>query len=476
MNRNRRNRTRGPCLGKLLAAACAVAAVCAPTAAADSLTFIKDDNVWLANPDGSGQHQVTLDGTASAPYESPSQADDGTIVALRQTSGERTRIYRLTQSGRLLNEPINTPAPGTGAMHAKVSPNGGLVAYWFVTTVRDPLCGFCVDLAQQVLISRSDRFTPHAEIGTPGTGSRPSWIGNDTLVMDNGSAEFWYYELGMAAADEWFTEGVFIGGGDGLQTLLDAEVAPTQDLLAVVRGNHQEAIRILELNGAPPQAPTPLSCNYVNPSGKFADPTWTRDGERLAWQEDDGVWLGDPGDPSCPNPELVIPGASAPDFSPAAINPGARPPCGNPGNPTACEQTPPKPQTCASCTSDPRADEPAPAIRRALDGVAASTKRRLARLSIRGLLRKGGFTIAFTAPSPGMLTVQLRLAGASRTVLARGRHAYTAAGKAKLKLKLTSQGRKRLRKARRLTTSLKLSFKPRGQQAISTSRRLRLKR
>src|SRR5687767_8651781 len=66
----------------VLAAACVVTAIGAPAAMADSLTFIKDHNVWLANPDGSGQHQVTLDGTASAPYESPSQADDGTIVAL----------------------------------------------------------------------------------------------------------------------------------------------------------------------------------------------------------------------------------------------------------------------------------------------------------------------------------------------------------------------------------------------------------
>ena len=102
-------------------------------AAADSLVFIRANNVWLANADGTGQYQVTLDGTASSPYSSPSQADDGTIVALRTPAGGRPQIWRMHQNGGLLNPPINTPAPGTGAIDARVSPDGQLVAYWFVT-------------------------------------------------------------------------------------------------------------------------------------------------------------------------------------------------------------------------------------------------------------------------------------------------------------------------------------------------------
>src|SRR5215213_5661011 len=64
-------------IGAMLALASA-----APVAA-DSLVFIRDSNVWLSNPDGSGQYQVTLDGTATSPYESPSQPDGGTVMAIR---------------------------------------------------------------------------------------------------------------------------------------------------------------------------------------------------------------------------------------------------------------------------------------------------------------------------------------------------------------------------------------------------------
>ncbi|MGZ8634512.1 MAG: hypothetical protein ACXWZZ_11765, partial [Solirubrobacteraceae bacterium] len=65
-------------LTALVVAAAAVVALAA-TASADSIVYVKDGNVWLTSPDAARQYQVTFDGG----YSSPSQADDGTIVALR---------------------------------------------------------------------------------------------------------------------------------------------------------------------------------------------------------------------------------------------------------------------------------------------------------------------------------------------------------------------------------------------------------
>ena len=79
-----------------LAAGLALAAVPA-AASADSIVFIKDANVWLANGDGTGRYQVTLDGTAEQPYRVPVQADDGTIVA-----SHRDEIVRMRQNGAVL--------------------------------------------------------------------------------------------------------------------------------------------------------------------------------------------------------------------------------------------------------------------------------------------------------------------------------------------------------------------------------------
>ena len=54
--------------GRLAAAGVVALALAFPTAgAASSIVYVKDSNVWIANADGSGQYQVTLDGTPASP-------------------------------------------------------------------------------------------------------------------------------------------------------------------------------------------------------------------------------------------------------------------------------------------------------------------------------------------------------------------------------------------------------------------------
>jgi hypothetical protein len=309
-------------LGPALLSTAAVALILPSVAAADSLVFIRGNNVWIAQADGSNPHRVTRDGTARYPYESPSEADDGTIVAIRATATTRRRIYRMRQSGRLLNPPINTPAPGTGAINAKVSPNGRLVAYWFSTAVASPACQFCVNAENQALISYSDRFTAADTIGTPNTGGWPSWIRNDTLVLTSGSGEVWYYRLGMPEAAPWFAD-YQTGGGTPIPTLLDAEVSPNGQRLAVVRGDNQEKVVLYAMNGQPPARPSPFTenCSWSARAGPLSDPTWSSNGKLLALQEGRNIFvLSLPSLTSCGQARTIrlIRGGTQPDFGKAA--------------------------------------------------------------------------------------------------------------------------------------------------------------
>src|SRR4029077_8863672 len=83
-------------------------------------------------------------------------------------------------------------------------------------------------------------------------------------------------------------------------------------------------------------------CFYEHPTGKFFSPTWSTSGDRLYWQEGDGVWSAPIAAPlpasACGTPVLLVAGASEPDASPAANAPGPRPACANPGNPAVCPQ------------------------------------------------------------------------------------------------------------------------------------------
>ncbi len=129
-------------LGGVLAAAAVTIPLGAAAAKASRVAFIRNHNVWLAAPDGSGQIRVTRDGTAANPYYSPSQADNGTIVALHGPDGQPTvatfsgggsRLYRLAPTGKLLGPPrisLFDPLPALvpRAIAADVSPNGRTVA------------------------------------------------------------------------------------------------------------------------------------------------------------------------------------------------------------------------------------------------------------------------------------------------------------------------------------------------------------
>ncbi len=216
----------------------ALALVGVAPASAESIVFIRDANVWLANADATGQYQVTLDGTTASPYESPSQADDGTILAVREVPGGRRELFRMRQNGELLNAPAKTPAPGTGAIDAQISPDGKIAAYWFITLVNDPFCAFCTNIASRALYSYSDRFTNYDDIRGPQTGTEPSWIDNDTVLLSNGNATQWYHDLGTVEAKQWWADSDNNGGGS-IVNLGDSEATRTGDRIAVVRGRQR---------------------------------------------------------------------------------------------------------------------------------------------------------------------------------------------------------------------------------------------
>src|SRR3712207_1526563 len=105
--------------------------VLAAPAAADSIVYTKDGNAWTARPDGTGAVQLTTDGTATLPYEQTTQADDGTVLAVRGS-----RLHRFDRAGRRLATfgSVLTDKPGPinayGPWDARISPDGTKVAYW----------------------------------------------------------------------------------------------------------------------------------------------------------------------------------------------------------------------------------------------------------------------------------------------------------------------------------------------------------
>jgi hypothetical protein len=317
-------------LGLALAAAALSALLYAPAGVASSIVLLKDGNVWLAKPDGSGLHQVTLDGSPGSPYRSPTQADDGTIVAQRGTQGD-ARLHRMKQNGALLNAPIGTAAPGTGPLDPTVSPDGTKVTFWFITVVTP--CWWCYGLRYAQLYTYSDRFTDPSVFGRQDSRRQPSWMGNGkTLGFYGVKASYQDVGAGQNSYTDWFSEADYVDDPAQWLNLYQGEVSRDGQKLAVARRNDDNGGTILlyRTNGGPPAKPTPL-CELSGPVGTFSHPTWSPDGTKLAWAEGNGIWSATVppllDETACAgiSPNLLIPGGSAPDWGPAEVAPPRQP-------------------------------------------------------------------------------------------------------------------------------------------------------
>ena len=74
-----------------------------------------------------------------------------------------------------------------GPWEAQVSPDGSRIAYWRgIQRLDAPMGGMTpYDLEDQVVVSRSDRFTPDSTYGYQRDYRDPSWIGSRELLVFN---------------------------------------------------------------------------------------------------------------------------------------------------------------------------------------------------------------------------------------------------------------------------------------------------
>ncbi len=436
----------------LLAAAVAVAATAASAAPAmaGSIAYIKDGNVWLSTDDGGRQFQVTTAGG----YADVSQADDGTMIALKGV-----RLHKLDRMGNVLAD-FDTPVSDTrppgqrvfyGPFDPAISPDGSKVSYtyYYMTQSQNPTCypPQCVTTINEggTGYSRSDRQTGWDEPGFyRHSGWRNAfWVDDQTTVLSDpthlpnhdvivdtpgerqGATGF--------MAKTWFSDTVennpHMSGGD---------ITRDKRKLAFVTGENDSTLSFYAVSefpttfpdGEAPYSTKPTVCyRYNKAAGNvFGTPTFSPDGGRAAFTNADGIHVVNVPDFSkgctmqgaSPQSKLTIPGAIQPDWGPAEV-PAARP------------TTP--------VTPDPPKDtKPSPEIKPAAPAIA------LTKVALRKAL-SGGLAAKLTGATPGKTEVVARYRGkavakASGTVAGDGTLAVT--------LKFTKAAKKSLKKLKKV--------------------------
>jgi hypothetical protein len=443
-----------------LAAATAMALAAAAPAAADSISYVKDGNVWLTTPDGARQFQVTSSGA----YTYASQADDGTFVAL---TGER--LHRLDRMGNVLADfatPVSDgpPPPSPpgysdatanyfhGPFDPEISPDGTKVTYtyyWQHYTYDHILGGMRQRLESGTAISHADRLTGWDEFG----GNLSGWV--DATWLDNGLIA--RANAGVPLAEDVVLNTVAPGqkseltrwyrspGGYKRQ---DPEINDQRTMLALAGTaaepvkEHMAVWRITDGFSADPEPCFAIIDDKQRdriPNGL----SWSPDGLSLAWEDSQGINTYLVGDQSagCKPAEgetkLLIPGGTDPDWGPADV------PAGRPSAPAKPAPAPGgKPTGQSPVAGKPVAGAAPVKLAEALASGLKVTVKAPAKGSVRVTARKGAKVVArgtATAKRKGAaVAVTLRFTAAGKRALAGG------AGAVRLKLTATAAGRKKV--------------------------------
>jgi hypothetical protein len=102
---------------------------------------------------------------------------------------------------------------------------------------------------------------------------------------------------------------------------------------------------------------------------------------------------------------------------------------------------------------------------------------------IAAILKAGGYVLSFRAPEAGRALIRwylvpkrAQLAKAKPVLVAVGQTRFTAAGTKKIKLKLTAEGKRLLKHAKRLKLTSKGSFTPAGGTVVTLSKTFTVRR
>jgi hypothetical protein len=345
------------CLG-----AFAAAAVAAPAAQADSVVYLKGGNVWIAAPDGSRARQLTLHQYG---WSSPSEADDGTIVAaggLQRVNPGGTdsdgsdQLYRFHPDGNQIGGPIptygsySTPScPAYPPSRVRVSPDATRIAYGIYA---------CGDFGHMVAL-----WTPSSATGlsfpdqTQGQVDfmNPAWIDSSTFtVSHNGPPVFGaHWGVHSVEAPDNTGPGWFDSHSPMDNMTADAVISRSgQEAVVFFNDAHDwtdgrpRNVRLVVYSN--PSMPSDFSgafgdpvCNVALDASQISDvlrlsPSLSPDGTKVLWGDDRGVEIASLDNPSnCASiaPRLLIPGASQPFYAkgderaPAAnpVQPGVNP-------------------------------------------------------------------------------------------------------------------------------------------------------
>jgi hypothetical protein len=337
--------------GLVVAAGAALALpIAAAPASADTLVYVKNGAVYIAQPDGTKARAIA---TSANDWAWPSETDGGIIAVaggLPRTDGTFNpsggdEIYEFNQQGGQVAGPVPTEGSYSTVndpeyvSHFRVAPDNSNVAWTDTSGFADPFAAWRNPNGSGTFSTANDCCGPLSYSSPEWWGSTRLLITHDGVTLSSSQPNFTFYNVSDGSNLGWSSDHA-IGDAsayqvavsrNGLLYAVETDDAPDSGTI------HNVAIT-LETANTPPNSfsgstqITP-ACKITLPASQFAtnhgsylaSMSFSSDGSTLAWGQDDGIYEANVSNPNdcaavAGSVHLVVPGGQMPFLGAAALS------------------------------------------------------------------------------------------------------------------------------------------------------------
>ncbi|MGA7435790.1 MAG: hypothetical protein WBW44_09245, partial [Solirubrobacterales bacterium] len=250
-----------------------------------------DGNVYRTSPDGTLKEKLTTDGGGEYRYITPSQKNDGTVVAIKKVSGSSAFAHFIRPSDKTIVDSWILPKTGAGSFvpfnGGTVSPDGGVFVYdWHYFDCWTNPC----TLNQRVSFIAGPGTTNPCLINCHTNYVRPRWIPGSPYAgfVDTAYNRVWLQKAGSSQPVGWL--------GFDNPDVADLESFDMSNngktvLEVTPQGSDASEFAFWNNNGIPPAGTPTSKCYTEHVATAPAYPRFSPDGSMLAWQSNGGVYV-----------------------------------------------------------------------------------------------------------------------------------------------------------------------------------------
>ncbi|HEX6714282.1 MAG TPA: hypothetical protein VF066_12895 [Thermoleophilaceae bacterium] len=439
----------------------------APAAGAESVSYVESGNVFLSTPDGARRVPITTAGTNDSPYTLAGHADSGKVLTSYggshatwfifnpdgTNSGDQPNLVPMKQCGSAIGS--------VGPIDPRLHPDGDIVAFnYFCNYVGG---GHETDLA----VDLPKVYTPSSNATPLATDLLfPSFLGKRLLVEGGGNIQLQGDDPNDPFTTQPFNDWIQPDPGESLTR---AETARSGGRMVI--DETLNSVKQIIIGTYSQIGEFHTACTLS--AGAPFDGTFSPDGTKLAWNDSGGLQVGqvDLAQPGCiaaGSVKTLSATGSSPRWSAYTVPEPVQ------TTTPAGGGTPPGSQTPTSGTGTPQT-APAPTLSVAMAATAKLTQ--LVKGLVVGYDLNGPGVVESALTMPATLAKKLGVArvSAAQVRLGYARKTVAAAGKGKLTVKLTKKAKKRAKRLKGRTLTLRTTFTPKAGTPVVAVKKLRIR-